>query len=156
MTTEATIETPTVPTQDEIAARFAARRETDVLGFEVHEYLEWLDFKHAKPFLKPAAAEGEWGVDFKPLTRTEMLARMLGYMPFAWAKANDCRGISASRSVMHFVAWTWLAGDREFSDEILSMDYQNYGKEILIAICERYKWSWADWDDGARTNTGER
>jgi hypothetical protein len=81
---------------------------------------------------------------------------MLEYMPFAWDKANDMRGLSAGRSVQHFVGWTWLAGDDELSawcDD--NSNYQHYGKEILVRICEHYGWDWRQWDDGVRTNGGD-
>ncbi len=47
-------------TQAEIVARFEARKKADVLEFEVGEYINCLDYEHAKPYLKPEATEVEW------------------------------------------------------------------------------------------------
>ena len=39
-------------TQEEIIARIGTRADADPLGFERGDYIDYLDFKHAKPFLK--------------------------------------------------------------------------------------------------------
>jgi len=76
-------------------------------------------------------------------------------MPFAWEKANGCRGISASRSLRHMVAWLWLDGQDEFLEKWNDLrDYEYYGKPQLIAICELYGIDWKKFDDGVRTNIG--
>jgi len=141
-------------TQQEILTRIEKRKPDDFFGFEVSEYIDFLDFEHARPFLVAGATAEVWAKQQKPNTREAVLAVMLEYMPFAWEKANNCRGISANRSIAHFVAWTWLAGDDEFSREVESTRHEFYGKPALIKICERYGWDWKQWDDGVRTNTG--
>ncbi|GAH45300.1 unnamed protein product [marine sediment metagenome] len=50
----------TMRTQDEIVARIRDRKEHDFLGFEVSEYLDYLDFAHVKEFLKPDATPEQW------------------------------------------------------------------------------------------------
>lgn len=142
-----------LPTAREITERIEARKSGDMFGLEWGEYLEHLSFDDARQYLKPEVKSEEWKVE--PLTREGLLSKMKDYMAFAWDKANNRRGISANRSVMHYVAWTWLAGDRELSDEIDRMfehDYHYYGKPILERICEFYGWNWTEWDDGVRTN----
>ncbi len=140
-------------TQEEIVKRFEERKSKDLLCFEVNEYIPYLDYEHAKPYLnKKSVYEEEW----KPFLFDEIIERMKEYMPFAWRKANDCRGISANRSVMHYIAWIWLSGDSTFATEIdhqLEYDYYHYGKPILVQICNHYKWDWKQWDNGIRTNT---
>lgn len=147
--------TTKLPTQDEIAARIAERTSSDVFGFECGEYLAYLDFDHAKRFLKPDATREEWGKDLPTLSREGILAQMEKYMEFAWDKANNGRGISANRSIKHYIAWTWLAGDSEVSAEIerrFADEYQFYGKDILVRICEIYGWDPKKWDNGIREN----
>ncbi len=130
-------------TQDEIIARIEARKPGDMLGFEWCEYLPYVDPARLKPFLKddvnllslPPA---------QPVDRDALLAKMLGYMPFAFGKAHDGRGVSANRSVQHYIAWTWLAGDVVFADEIdrtYDTCYSEYGLPILRRICEFYGWN---------------
>ena len=141
-------------TQDEVVARIDERKQGDPFGFEWHEYFaKGLDFEHAKPFLKKDADmdEERWS---EPLTDEQVHAEMEAYMPFAWDKANNCRGISASRSVQHYVAWLWLVGEDDLAawcaDD--TSNYEHYGKEILVRICEHFGWDWEQWDDGVRTN----
>ncbi len=132
-------------TDEEILARIN-KIENDFLGFSTSDLVRCLPFEQAKPFLTDSAKEEEWTVE--PHDRESLLARMLNYMPFAWGKANNMRGISAARSLSHYQEWIWLAGDDlgDFSD------YQYYGKDELVRICEHYGWEHAQWDDGERTN----
>lgn len=139
------------PTPEEIVERIRARREGDLLGFEWLEYLPYLTFDLAKEFLKPTTTEADWDTP-KPLTREGMLEQIESYMEFAWRKANDFRGISASRSICHYIAWAWLAGDASFSTEIESAPYEFYGKDILVSICKFYGLDPERWDDGVRQN----
>ena len=134
-------------TQNEIVNRIKNRENNDVFGFETGEYISFLDFEHAKPFLKDGVTISEW----KPSEniRENILGIMLDYMPFAWEKAKDCRGISAVRSIMHYVAWLWLLDDDFTIDE----DYQYYGKDELRKICAHYGWDADQWDDKIRVNS---
>lgn len=141
-------------TQEQLVERIGARKQEDLFGFEWQEYLRGLDFAHARPFLKDDAKEANW--HDAPITDEGLAAKMLEYMPFAWDKANNCRGISASRSVMHYVAWLWMAGEEDLAAWCDDDDnYEHYGKPVLIHICEHFGWDWEQWDDGVRTNTGE-
>jgi len=132
-------------TQDEIVARIKQQQSGDFLGFEVGELIPYLDFKHAKEFLKPEATEKEW-----PKIDKTPKEQMIEYMDFAWGKANDMRGISAGRSIDHYSAWLWLDGNEALSEEI--QDYQYYGKPQLVIICEYLGIDHLKWDDGERTN----
>jgi len=126
------------PTQQEIVDRFNARKDGDMFGFEVSEYVPFLDFEHARPFLKAVVTAEEWEKCRKPATRGAVVAVMLDYMPFAWEKANDQRGLSAGRSIAHYVAWLWLAGERDLAWEI--EEYTDYGRPQLRKICARFGW----------------
>jgi hypothetical protein len=50
----------------------------------------------------------------------------------------------------------WLLGVTEvayWKNNIESIPYQHYGKERLIAICNRYGIAWKQLDDGQRVDT---
>lgn len=140
-------------TQDEIVARMQERREKDPFGFEVGEYLRALDYDHVKPFLKPDVKPEDWKPD---LVDDEAVRRTIrDYASFAWSKANGKRGISANRSIQHYIAWIWLI-DTELADQIdhrFETNYAYYGKDILAAICEHFDVDWRALDDGTRVNS---
>ena len=130
----------TVPNKDEILKRMKERMKSDVLGFEWHEYVQYLDYEHVKEYLKDNVTKEDF--ETEELKRDVIVNGIKYYMKFAWTKANDGRGISANRSISHFIAWTWLAGDTDFSSKIekkFDEEYRNYGKDILIMICDYYK-----------------
>ena len=133
-------------TDDEIIARITEREGDDWLGTEVSDLIVRLPFDKAKQWLKPEATEAEWEQSARD--RDSVLKEMADYMPFAWDKANNGRGISAGRSMSHYMAWTWLAGD-DFGD---LGEYEFYGKDNLRRICEHYGWNADQWDDGERHN----
>jgi hypothetical protein len=65
------------------------------------------------------------------------------YMSFAFEKARGERGISANRSIMHYIAWIWLNSEDEFATEIdtdFEENYHSYGISILKKICKHYGW----------------
>lgn len=126
-------------TQQEIIERYNQRKAGDMLGFESDQYLSYLDYEHVKPYLKKGAAKEEWVF----LSLREITNRMKAYMSFAWDKANNCRGISANRSIQHYIAWIWLSGNDEFAEKIdqaFENNYHHYGKPILEQICNHYGW----------------
>lgn len=140
-------------TQDEIVNRINERTKEDILDFETGVYIPFLDFEHAKPFLLKGITNEQWVRIYIVNSKENILSEMLGYMPFAWEKANDCRGISANRSISHFEAWLWLMDDG-FLDEFNAIEYEHYGKEKLKAICDKYGWDYKLWDNGVLTNCG--
>ena len=146
MTFKVDATTDTLPAQDEILARYKDRATRDFFGFEVTEYLLALDFEHAKPFLKNEVTE--WEPRYK--SRQDVLNAMEEYASFAWNKANNRRGLSAGRSLAHYVAWLWLIGEHDLADSM--DDYTHYGKPQLVRICEKFGWDWRQWDDDKWTN----
>jgi len=138
-------------TQKEIVKRIEERKKDDMFGWEVNEYVCYLDFKNAKPYLKEGVTEERWG----KIEKMGPVEKIKDYMDFAWQKANGCRSISAGRSLRHMLAWLWLDEQDEFLKEWHNLeDYEYYGKPQLIAICELYGIDWKKYDDGVRTNTG--
>lgn len=134
-------------TQQQILARITERRNGDPLGFEWPLYLDALTFDNARSFLKPEATEADW----KQNTEDEIRQEAIDYMDFAWEKANNCRGISANRSIMHYQAWLWLLGE-DWGDSLMD-DYEFYGKPQLEKICTYFGLDPKKWDDGIRSNT---
>lgn len=136
-------------TAEEIIKRIDERREHDLFGFEWPYYLDGLTFEQAKPYLKEDATGENWKVK----TATEIRQEAIDYMSFAWDKANNCRGISANRSISHYQAWLWMLGE-DWADSLWD-DYEYYGKPQLVRICEYFGLDQNQWDDGIRTNTDD-
>lgn len=139
-------------TQDEIVARIEERKEQDFFGFEVGDLVQYLDFEHAKPYLKDEATPEKWEQHRETKDPIDCIK---DYMNFAWEKANECRGLSANRSICHMTAWLWLAGEDalvEWVDD--ERNYRYYGKPALERICDHYAIDWHALDNGIRTNNG--
>lgn len=134
-------------TQEEIISRIQNIKKSDMFGFETNGLLEKLTFENAKPYLKEGTTKEEWTTE--EINRETILKEMLDYMPFAWEKAKGFRGLSAGRSMAHYKIWVWLIGD-DLGD---LQNYQFYGKDNLVKICEHYGWDHAQWDDGIRSIT---
>lgn len=139
-------------TQEEILKKIESLKDIDFFGFITGDLINMLEYQHAKPFLKDDAKESDWKPN--PNTQEFLLKTMEEYMEFAWDKANNCRGLSAGRSMNHYEAWLWLY-DGNAAGSIGSLqEYEYYGKDKLVAICEYFKWDHAQWDDGERVNNG--
>lgn len=146
----------TLPTQDEIVEQVKKRKPGDPFNFEVGELVNYLDYDHAKAFLLPTATKEEWDKVHFTHTKEHVLENMKHYYGFAWDKANNCRGLSANRSLMHYFGWIFLLGDYEFLAEITDHAincYSFYGKPVLERIGDRYGWEWKPLDNGKRVNT---
>lgn len=133
-------------TQDEIVARIRKIELDDFREYERSDLVEYLDFKHAKPFLEPGITEMEW----KPADKSPR-EQVIEYMPLAWLRANDCQSLPASRyfnrrSIDHLRAWTWLDGNDELPDR-LDKVYQCSGKPCLVLVCQAYGIDWRRYDD---------
>lgn len=137
-------------TQEEIVARYKARAPGDMFGFEVDEYVGAMTFETAIPLLKADADVEAMRADWKTpyADRDMLLAAMKDYMPFAFGKAHGERGLSAGRSIAHYVGWTWLMGDDALSETLdQADDYAPYGLPLLRAICAHYGWDPANLGD---------
>lgn len=135
-------------TQKEIVEKIEAEKDGDFFGFFTNDLMSYLDFEHVKPYLKEGVTEDQW--EPEKLDRESILAKMHNYMEFAWEKANNFRGLSAGRSIDHYRAWIFLLGDENKFKSL--PDYQYYGKDKLVEICEEYGWDSDRWDDGVRLN----
>lgn len=138
-------------TQEEILKRIDDRKKSDFFGFEWPEYINHLIFDNAKPFYNERNLE-DAEKSHKIETLEETKEKAVDYMSFAWEKANNCRGISASRSLSHYAAWMWLLGYDDLDEKL--EDYQYYGKDELVFICDELGIDHSVYDDGVRVNTG--
>jgi len=111
------------------------REGDDVLGFMFEAAIAWLTFEECKPWLKPEAKADGWPIPLE-WSRNTVLAEMKDYMRFAWGKALDHRGISASRSVQKFTTWLRMLGEESC---ISGVPYENYGAPILMAISKKFR-----------------
>ena len=106
------------------------------------EAIPFLTFEQAKPFLNEGALEEDPEIEKEwvaaPLTEENIIAEMKEYMDFAWGKAQDHRGLSASRSTSKMEAWCWLLGKEK---EIDWDNHENYGAPILKQVCELFKFA---------------
>lgn len=138
--------------QEEIVARIRAVEERDFFGTERSDLIHYLEFAHAKPFIKDEVTEAEW-----LKAREEIKSprdEILKYLPFAWDKANGCRGLSAQRSLAHFKAWVWLDGQDKMADSM--EEYDRYGKKHLVTVSQWYEFNWRAADDNHwRNHEGE-
>ena len=134
-------------TQQEILNRIEYVKSRDVLGFEGSDLIEFLDFENAKEYLKEEyvkkveAGSEKW-------EQPNPVSLIKEYLPFAWDKANNCRGLSAERSLCRFAAWLWMDGVEEEEIKPLVEDYSYYGKPELVKISEKYGVNWKELDNG--------
>jgi hypothetical protein len=134
--------------QEQIVAKIERIKNNDFFGFKTIDLIGYLDYDHARQYLKKEYTRDDWMPN--PTDRDSILKQIEEYMPFAWDKANNLRGISAGRSMAHFTIWVWMLGDEDRFDDL--EDYQYYGKDNLRKICDVYGWDADQWDDGIRTN----
>ena len=137
-------------TNEEILTKLRDNDIFDFFGTRFDDLIPFLSFEQAKEFLKDEVTVEEFAKIGKPLTQEAVISELKEYMPFAWKKANNCRGLSAGRSINHMQNWLWLLGEDEAAKEI--EHHQFYGKPQLRAICEKFGIDWKVLDDGEWRN----
>jgi hypothetical protein len=125
----------------EVFARIKEAENSDYLGFAKEVLMDYADFGDVKHLFKDDyVKEIESGTSqWKQISDLRECAQeFLDYMNFAWGKAEDQRGISASRSVQKLGEWLWLMNREDLYDEISRDDlYNPYGAPALISVCEK-------------------
>lgn len=136
-------------TDEEIIEKVTELEENqeDFLGFQRTDLLCFLSIEAIERYLGkelPADARAVW----TNLSRDDdaIKTMMRDYMPFAWEKANDCRSISATRSIQHMQVWLWMMGQDEAAKSIA--EYTMYGKPQLRAVSEYIGFDWRAADNG--------
>jgi len=135
-------------TADQIKARIREVEQNDWLGTQVSDLLVHLPFDEARAWLKPEATREEWDA----LEPKDPLDCIREYLDFAWGKANDCRGISAGRSLDHLKAWLWLAGFDDLVEQHFET-YSHYGKKQLVIGSLIVGFDWKAHDNGDWVNS---
>jgi hypothetical protein len=122
---------------NEIAERVRTPVKDDVFQFERQTQIVYLPWKYASEFLKPTVTEIAWNDVYTPITEAAVLDVMYDYLKFAWDKALNHRGLSASRSIQKIRAWLWLLGDEAL--EAYARDDANYA-QYGVPILWRVSW----------------
>lgn len=137
-----------IPTKEQVQARFE-KEMTDYFHFPLWQEFRgkilapYLPFQFLKDHYFKDDIEDKAIKEFmQPLEKDRILKEALDYLSFAWEKCNDERGISANRSIEHYIEWFWLAGEEDFSNKIYveyDTNYHSYGSEILKMIEAKLK-----------------
>ena len=135
--------------QDAIVSRIEAVKANDFFGAETGHLIYRLDYDRARPYIKDDVTPESWAEATTAVNPASVEAR--DYLPFAWGKANDCRGLSASRSIDHMAAFLFLAGRQDLADGIRD-HYEFYGKPCLVLASEFFGFDWRAHDDGRWVN----
>lgn len=134
---------------EEIKARIEVVSQ-HLFDFQTGDLIPYLDFPEAQPFLNKDTTRQEFDQIRQPYIDKGPIGEALEYLPFAWEKANNCRGLSAMRSLDHLKAWLWLAGYNV--DDDFDMRYEFYGKPCLITASELVGFDWRAADNGNWVN----
>lgn len=140
-------------TQEEITKRIRDVQEDDFLGFRTTVLLMQLDYEHARPWLKDRTNEQEWEENLRDYRSLPEQAAT--YLDFAWDKARNHRGISASRSVTKLTEWAWLMEREDVIADMEGAIYENYGVPKLFAFAKGFGLPIPEGDDLARMARGE-
>lgn len=81
-------------------------------------------------------SEEDWAHTVKEYNRDNVLMSMKDYLPFAFEKAREERGLSASRSIQKMRTYLFMLNDIELCSEI--EDYTDYGLPQLEKISTKY------------------
>lgn len=128
-------------TPDELATKFdELQKSSGMFDFRPEVLISYLTFESAKPYLnEDYVKEVESGTkQWEQIITIEKCAEdFLDYMKFAWGKAEDERGLSASRSVQKLGMWLWIM-NRDDLRRIIEDDelYNPYGAPALIEVCD--------------------
>lgn len=130
-------------TQEEILERFELYNDLnnrdrhgdphDGMGFKREVLLDYLDFEHARPYLKDDATQQEWD---QAHSRETLRQAAEGYYDFALGKIEDHRGLSAMRSVDKLETYAWLLGRDDVVQAMSEAPYPQYGAPRVKAYAD--------------------
>ena len=125
--------------QKEIKERFNS--VDDMFGTQQADLVNYMTFETAKEFLKVDYVKKVEKRKEKWDYETDPKKEILDYLDFAYEKAEDRRGLSAGRSMLHFKTWVWLDDDKFYNEIIREIeDYYDYGIPVLDKISKHYKY----------------
>ena len=125
----------------EVLERFKKGLEEDKIGiwyeFNGKLLVPYLPFEYLRnDFFKEEVSDKEIRDFMEDINKDSIMKEMKEYLSFAWEKCNNERGISANRSIEHFIEWIWLI-DEVFSNKIYkeyNENYHSYGANILEMV----------------------
>lgn len=132
--------------QDDIVRRLEQGRQDDWAGEETMQLLSFLDYAHAKPYLKDEVTASEWGQgDQEPQERQAIdnarLRELLAHYRDWWAqKVRDGRGISVHRGRSFMVNLLFLAGVEGW-EVLRDMDGGWYQEDAYNWTADIFGWS---------------
>ena len=120
-------------------ARDLCEDRDDVWGFAAEVAVDFLTYEQAKFRLAASYKEHikEGKEEWHQITDVmEAVQDFLDYMVFAWMKARDERGLSATRSIYKLAAWMKILGRPDIAKVLLDDDlYAPYGIPALVEAC---------------------
>src|SRR5690242_20650097 len=124
----------------DVKEKYKTLRSDDFFGFSFEVFIDFMKYEDAKEFISKENIDkitsGEEKFE-EPAGIQQATQEFLDYMNFAWGKALDMRGISASRSITKLSAYLWIMNRADLSEEIERDDlYNPYGAPALISICD--------------------
>ncbi len=133
-------------TDQEILARIEEVADKDWMGTQRGDLVVRLPYDLAKQYLRDDANmdADKWNTAVKELQAPMDLIK--DYLEFAWDKANNCRGLSAGRSLEHILTWLWLEGYDKLVKEHFET-YDMYGKLQLVIASSLVNFDWAAHDN---------
>lgn len=138
-------------TQNDVLARIAAAKATDLFGFRLEVLVTALDFEHARAFLRPDVTAEAWAA--ARMDDVEQTAR--AYYDFALGKIRDHRRISASRSVDKLSEYAWLLGRDDIVTAMDAAEYSQYGAPKVAAFGAGLGLEWPDEQPMNRMRDGQ-
>lgn len=128
-------------TQEEILEKYKEYEDDGrMFDFRPEVLLEHLSYENSSQFLSDEYKAKISSGEIKHTCVDNVLEAtqdFLDYMVFAWGKAQDERGLSASRSIGKLSAWLWLL-NREDLESKINEDglYNPYGAPALVEVCK--------------------
>ena len=124
--------------QEQIIDRLKSIKKNDILGFRTEALVDFLTKEKAETLRGDIFKENAEfkGWEKPDLSDDAVKKRAKEYLAFAFDKALNHRGISASRSVEKLKEWLWLIG---LDDQVDWENYQNYGCPILRQVAKALK-----------------
>ena len=127
-----------IKTREEVQKRYEKNKDNNLLWYEMNGkcLIPFLPFEYLRSLCKDEYSDEEVREDMIELTRENVIKEMKDYLPFAFDKCIGERGLSANRSMGHYLEWIWLIDD-EFYNKIYTEyneNYCEYGYNILKMI----------------------
>lgn len=116
------------------------QRDNDFFNFQQEVAIDFLSLNECQGILDEEYFQkvkcGE--IEFEYISDVAEAAQdFLDYMVFAWGKAMDERGLSASRSLMKLSAWMEILGRKDIAEILQDAGlYAPYGRPALRKACQ--------------------